>query len=237
MKNKASVWLVLSFLILSLGIVYALTTSPSPKTGGSPITSTQTAGAADSRTLATEPVNPNAGFDLTKVDGYTLLDPPPVGVAAPNFTAKTAEGKTIHLSGYKGKKNVVLIFYQGSFCSHCGAQLSNVQKHLSDFKKQDAEIIAISGDDEAHAMQSVGERGLTFTVVPDTKLDIIHQYHIANANKGGKIAWPSAFVVDKKGIVRLSYADREGNRLHSSDLLPVLSKITGKPAPKLTYDE
>src|SRR5205085_5764626 len=130
---------------------------------------------------------------------------------APDFTAHTAEGKIIRLSEFKGKKNLVLVFYQGSFCTVCGAQLTNIQNHLSAFKAQDAEVIAISADDQQHAMQSVGEHGLTFNVVPDANKAIIKQFGIGNVSKKG-IAWPSLFVVDKKGIVKLSYADAEGHR-------------------------
>ena len=158
-----------------------------------------------------------------------------MGKAAPNFTARTADGKPFNLSSFKGRKNVVLVFYQGSFCSVCGAQLSNLQAHLSDFKAQDAEIVAISADDEEHAMQSVGEHGLSFNVVPDHDKKIIKQYGIGNISKRG-IAWPSLFVIDKKGIVQLSYADKDGHRMHSNEILPVLSRITGKPAPNLTYE-
>ena len=36
-------------------------------------------------------------------------------VAAPDFTAPDSEGKTIRLSEYRGKNNVVLIFNRGFF--------------------------------------------------------------------------------------------------------------------------
>ena len=99
---------------------------------------------------------------LQNTNPYLLIDPPPEGKPAPDFSVTTTAGDTLSLSGLKGKKNAVLIFYQGSFCSVCGAQLSNLQKHIGDFNKQDAEIIAISADDMPHAMQTTGERGLTY---------------------------------------------------------------------------
>ncbi len=34
---------------------------------------------------------------------------------APDFTATDTEGRIIHLSDYKGKKNVVLVFNRGFF--------------------------------------------------------------------------------------------------------------------------
>ena len=42
---------------------------------------------------------------------------PPVAPTpiAPDFTATDSEGRTIRLSDYKGKKNIVLVFNRGFF--------------------------------------------------------------------------------------------------------------------------
>jgi len=242
MKTQARIWLVMVALVLAVGAVYALSTTKSPMQNGNadsaaspaqtetPVSEAAPASAEQSQLAANKsPVSLSP--DLAHTDAYEFLDPVPVGRQAPDFSTTTAEGKAIKLSQFKGKKNLVLVFYQGSFCSVCGAQLTNLQNHLSDFKAQDAEIIAISADDKMHALQSVGEHGLSFPVVPDEAKKIIHQFGIANVSKKG-IAWPSAFVIDKKGVVQLSFASEEGHRLHSNEILPVLSKITGRPAPK-----
>ncbi len=246
MKTSARLWIVLASLVVAMGVVYALTTSTPPGqsiggmatgTGASTASSTASTTASSGTPVAaagpSEPVSLSP--DLMHTDAYEFLDPVPVGRKAPDFTATTAEGKAIKLSDYRNQKNVVLIFYQGSFCSVCGAQLTNLQNHFSDFKAQDAEIIAISADDKVHAMQSVGEHGLTFPVIPDEGKKLIHDFGIPNVSKKG-IAWPSAFVIDKKGVVQMSFANSEGHRLHSNEILPVLSKLTGRPAPVLDYD-
>lgn len=230
MKKQAGIWVVVTCLMLVAGIVYALgmnpPVAPSPGKPGDAISS-----QAAPRQIAAAPSSQSAvslSPDLSRTDAYALLDPVPVGHTAPDFSAKTVDGEPIRLSGFKGKKNVVLVFYQGSFCSVCGEQLTNLQSRLSDFKKRDAEIIAISADDAAHARQSIGEHGLTFPVLPDQEKTIIKRFGVANVSRQG-IAWPSLFVVDKRGLVRLSYADRDGHRLHSDEILPVLSQIMGKP--------
>lgn len=245
MKKQTRIWLVMGAVFLAINAVYLLSITQSHILSAQAIPASevvarynQAAKAEEQANLAAEPGKAPISLspDLSHTDAYEFLDPVPVGRKAPDFSVTTAEGKSLRLSEFKGKKNLVLVFYQGSFCSVCGAQLTNLQNHLSAFKEQDTEIIAISADDKAHALQSVGEHGLTFNVVPDEAKKIIHEYGVANVSKKG-IAWPSAFVVDKKGIVQLSYASAEGHRLHSNEFLPVLSKLTGRPAPKgLTYD-
>ena len=239
MKTQARIWLVIISLFVAGGVVYALstTTPPAARQADGQSAKAPTPATAQPTQVAAAPNGGSVSLspDLTQTDAYEFLDPVPVGKQAPDFTATTADGKNLKLSSFKNKKNLVVVFYQGSFCSVCGAQLTNLQSHLSDFKAQDAEIIAISADDKMHAAQSVGEHGLTFSVVPDADKKIIKEFGVANISKKG-IAWPSLFVVDKKGVVQLSFANQEGHRLHSNEILPVLAKITGRPAPKLGYD-
>lgn len=179
---------------------------------------------------------PATAPNVSSLDPYNFLDVIPVGKPAPDFKVTDADGAPLQLSQYKGKKNIVLIFYQGHFCHVCGAQLSNLQKHYAQFQQQEADIWAISADDLSLAEQTLGEKGVSFHIIPDPQKVLINRYGVGNIAKKG-IAWPSVYIIDKKGIIRFSYADFEGKRLHSNELLPALSKITGKPAPKLGYDD
>ncbi len=43
----------------------------------------------------------------------TDLDRVKVGQPAPDFTLEDSDGKNISLTDYRGKKNVVLVFYRG----------------------------------------------------------------------------------------------------------------------------
>ena len=166
----------------------------------------------------------------------SFINPPKVGTPAPRFLASDALGKDVSLKNFLGKKNVVIIFYSGNSCPVCGHQLENIQSHLKDFNTQEAQVLAISADESEQAQMTLGEHGLSFPIIPDPQRKLIKQFGVMNIKKKNK-AWPSAFIIDKKGIVRMSYADASGKRLHSSDILPELSKITKKPAPKLDYED
>ena len=45
--------------------------------------------------------------------GATDLDRIKIGQPAPDFTLEDSDGKNITLADYRGKKNVVLVFYRG----------------------------------------------------------------------------------------------------------------------------
>jgi cytochrome oxidase Cu insertion factor (SCO1/SenC/PrrC family) len=54
-------------------------------------------------------LGPKDGTDLRPTD----LQRVKVGQPAPDFTLEDVEGKSITLSDFRGKKNVVLVFYRG----------------------------------------------------------------------------------------------------------------------------
>jgi cytochrome oxidase Cu insertion factor (SCO1/SenC/PrrC family) len=62
-------------------------------------------------------MNVSAGAQLGPKDGPDLaptdLNRVKVGQEAPDFTLEAADGKPITLSEFRGKKNVVLVFYRG----------------------------------------------------------------------------------------------------------------------------
>ena len=54
-------------------------------------------------------IGPKDGANLPATD----LERIKIGQPAPDFTLQNQDGKNISLSDYRGKKNVVLVFYRG----------------------------------------------------------------------------------------------------------------------------
>ena len=54
-------------------------------------------------------LGPKDGADLNPTD----LERVKAGDTAPNFTLENMDGQKISLSDFRGKKNVVLVFYRG----------------------------------------------------------------------------------------------------------------------------
>jgi peroxiredoxin len=242
MKRWLSLLLVLSFAGSAVAMVGWMGKTPvatiaSPEQSQAPqpgeIPPPQVASAPPATGPSSQLISP----DFNKLDAVALLDPPEVGSTAPDFKTTDALGKPIGLKQFLGKKNVILVFYQGHFCPVCGHQLDNIQKHMTDYQAMNTEIVAISADDKTLAQKTLGEHGLGFHVVPDPNKVIIKAYGVRNVVKGN-IAWPSSFIIDTLGRVRLSVADPSGKRLHSDSFLPVLSRLSGRPVPQgLSYED
>lgn len=70
------------------------------------------AGVASSRLAvaqATPPLGPKDGAGLPPLDTSRVA----VGTLAPDFTLESMAGGTITLSQFRGKKEVILVFYRG----------------------------------------------------------------------------------------------------------------------------
>jgi cytochrome oxidase Cu insertion factor (SCO1/SenC/PrrC family) len=58
---------------------------------------------------AASTLGPKDGLDLPPAD----LDRVTVGSLAPDFTLESKDGRAVTLSDFRGKKNVLLVFYRG----------------------------------------------------------------------------------------------------------------------------
>src|SRR6201986_1493791 len=64
------------------------------------------------------------------------------------------------LAGHFG----VVLFYRGSWCPYCNAQLRAFQRSLDRFADMDTLVIALSVDDEATTRNLIAKPGLQFPV-------------------------------------------------------------------------
>ena len=60
-------------------------------------------------TAQAQDLGPADGHDLPRAD----LERVALGGEAPNFTLESFAGESVELAGYRGAKNVVLVFYRG----------------------------------------------------------------------------------------------------------------------------
>ena len=106
----------------------------------------------------------------------------------------------------------------------CAAQLEGFQKYADAFKKKKYNLIAISADTHPEALERQGKSGLSFPVVPDPERAIISNYGVANVSRGN-IAYPTIYVVDKKGRISFTFADARMTRLQAPDLLQKIETL------------
>lgn len=150
-------------------------------------------------------LGPVDGLDLPATD----VDRIAVGDTAPDFTLQRHGGGTVTLSEYRGKKNVVLVFYRGHWCPFCVKQLTELSTLLDGEMDADTELLVLSVEGEMETRQTIGRitKGAgaapAFTFVSDPESAVIGRYGVLNPSGSRRgIPHPAAYVIDKSGLVR-----------------------------------
>lgn len=170
----------------------------------------------------------NVTPNIKQLNPFEYLDLHPAGSPIPDVTFRPVNAPILKTTAMKHVKSAVVIFYQGSFCSVCGHQLSDIQSHLADFKQKGAEIIAISADVPEESRRTVGELGLSFPVVPDPQGQLINAFGVANVvrkSRSGQcnLAFPVVYVLNTQTqTVTAVLAHESGQRAESAEILPLL---------------
>ena len=92
---------------------------------------------------------------------------PIIGDAAPDFTLVNQIGAEVSLSDFRGKKNVVLVFYPLSFSGICTGELCELRDNFAQFDSADVELLAISVDSKFVQKQFAESEGYKFNVLAD----------------------------------------------------------------------
>jgi len=126
-----------------------------------------------------------------------------VGAAAPDFTLKDQEQKEVKLSDFKGKKNVVLVFYPLDWSPTCTKEHVCLVNDMKRFDQLDAQVLGISVDSVWSHKAYAEKMGIHYPLLADfqprgavgDKFGVylpekgITGRAIAIVDRTGKIAW------------------------------------------------
>ena len=125
-----------------------------------------------------------------------------VGQEAPEFTLPNHHGAPISLSSYRGKKNVVLIFYPWAFTGTCTGELCEIRDRMTSFDNDETVTFAISCDTKFSLRIYAEREGYDFDLLSDhwPHGEVASAYGVFNEKAGA--ANRGSFVIDKDGVVR-----------------------------------
>jgi mycoredoxin-dependent peroxiredoxin len=123
------------------------------------------------------------------------------GTEAPDFTLKDQDGNDVTLSSFRGKQNVVLVFYPFTFTGVCQGELCSLRDNLSEYQSASAHVLAISCDSRHAQKKWAEEQGFTFPVLSDfwPHGAVAREYGVFNEQLG--CANRATFVIDKQGKI------------------------------------
>lgn len=123
---------------------------------------------------------------------------------APDFSLFDTEKKKITLSELK-EKNVVLLFFPLAFTSTCTTELCSVRDNLNTYNALNAEVFGISVDSLFSLGKFKEEQKINFPLLSDFNKTTSKAYNTLYDSfvfEMQGVSKRSAFVIDKKGIIR-----------------------------------
>jgi peroxiredoxin len=153
----------------------------------------------------------------------TLLHP---GDPFPALTVALPEGRARRLPDALAGHYGVVLFYRGSWCPYCNAQLRAFQRSLDRFADMDTQVIALSVDDEATTRDLIAKHGLQFPVGHSADARAIATTTGAFVNNDPVYVQSTGFVLDPRGRVVVSaYSSGAIGRLVPEDVTGLISYL------------
>ncbi|PJF43229.1 MAG: peroxiredoxin [Phototrophicales bacterium] len=122
-----------------------------------------------------------------------------IGQEAPDFTARTNSGRTITLSEFRGKKNVVLVMYPGDQTADCTRQLCAFRDEFPRFVDAETEVFGVNPADADSHQRFVDANGFPFELIVDEKRNIAQMYD--SVMLMGFVVKRTVIAIDKAGKI------------------------------------
>jgi len=150
-----------------------------------------------------------------------------VGDKAPQINLKDADGRTVKLSDFKGKK-VVLYFYPRDMTPGCTKEACAFQADSKKIQSKNTVVIGVSTDDEKSHQRFREKYDLTFPLLCDAEHKLADAYGVwAEKNMYGRKTWGvkrTTFIIDEQG--RVAHVFNKVNVAeHSKDVLEKLDQL------------
>jgi mycoredoxin-dependent peroxiredoxin len=125
-----------------------------------------------------------------------------VGEQAPDFELKDQHGTPVRLSDFRGKKNVVLVFYPLAFSGVCTSEMCAMRDQFPEVTRDDVELLTVSVDSGFVLRNWAEKEHFNFRMLADfwPHGAVAQAYGVFDDKMG--VATRGTFIIDKDGVVR-----------------------------------
>lgn len=138
---------------------------------------------------------------------------PLIGEPAPALKGQAFNGEELDLSRMRGK--VVLVNFYSSYCKFCAYEIGLLEAFYEEHRDQGFEVIAVGVD--APEDRARVERMLALYNLPGIMAD-----ELSESGYARRYPTPTAFIVDRDGILRHRITGAKGPHHYQELVLPLL---------------
>lgn len=124
-----------------------------------------------------------------------------VGAAAPDFTLRSSAGSDVALSSFRGRENVVLIFYPKDQTPGCTKQLCTAHDDRDAFAAAGTAVFGINGDGAASHERFIAKYELSTPLLVDPGLITAKRYDAVIGFGPLKIVNRTVVGIDRSGKI------------------------------------
>ncbi|RPD98864.1 AhpC/TSA family protein [Aureibaculum marinum] len=168
-----------------------------------------------------------------------------VGDTAIDFTLQNASGKNVTLYNELKKGPVILMWYRGGWCPYCNMTLHYMQESLSEFKKYNANLLALTPETPDNSISTKEKHDLQFEVLSDIDNIVARQYKVVfkltddvkeayensfglsnyNNNDKGELPLAVTYIIGQDRVIKYAFLDADyRNRAEPKDLVEFLKE-------------
>ena len=153
-----------------------------------------------------------------------------LGDKAPDFTQESTQGP-IHFSDWKGDSWAVLFSHPADFTPVCTTELGMVARLKPEFDKRNVKAIGLSVDPvDSHGrwardIEETQGAALNFPLIADSDRKVAQLYDMLHPESNGTATVRSVFVIDPRGVVRLTLTYPASTGRNFDEILRVIDSL------------
>ncbi len=131
---------------------------------------------------------------------------PAIGSKAPHFALEATGGRTVALSDFLGRKNLILYFYPKDHTPGCTLEACDFRDAFGRFEAEDTVILGVSRDPVASHDRFTAKHRLPFLLLSDPDTTVARAYGTWGTKSFMGREFPgihrTTFVIDTGGTIR-----------------------------------
>lgn len=150
-----------------------------------------------------------------------------VGSQAPDFRLDDYNKEKVSLSDFRGRKNVLLVFYPFAFSGICTGELGGVRDEIDTYQNDSVQVLGVSVDVPFSLKAWAAQEGYTFPLLSDfwPHGKVAQEYGVFNADGG--MAVRGTFLIDTEGVVRFAEVNGPGEARDQSGWKKAIRALDG----------